>query len=141
MSKNKCMKKYVGICEVTAEPITLGEAVKMGYVEVEVELTSAEKKQQGYMITYADGYMRYMPKTAFSKEFTEVTAVGDIDSLYVEREFLIKRFQYLVSLTESDKFAEKVPDEDTRVLLKTQCTYMSDYLHVLNKRIQKLVKE
>lgn len=60
------------------------------------------------------------------------------DRLLIERQDLAERFSKLCAFVDTPKFEEVVKDEHQRDLLLQQRDYMSEYLNVLNQRIEVL---
>lgn len=60
------------------------------------------------------------------------------DRLLIERQYLAERFSKLCAFVDTPKFEEVVKDEHQRDLLLQQRDYMSEYLNVLNQRIEAL---
>ena len=60
------------------------------------------------------------------------------DRLLIERQDLAERFSKLCAFVDTPKFEEVVKDEHQRDLLLRQRDYMSEYLNVLNQRIEAL---
>lgn len=60
------------------------------------------------------------------------------DRLLIERQDLAERFSKLCAFVDTPKFEEVVKDEHQRDLLLQQRDYMSEYLNVLNQRIEAL---
>lgn len=65
------MEKYIGVKIIKAEP-----AVRIGsinYLMTEAMPRSAEKREEGYRVTYPDGYVSWSPKDVFEEAYRRIT--------------------------------------------------------------------
>lgn len=60
------MKKYIGTKQVSAEPMTYGEAYVNGLIR---DYASGNDDADGYKVVYADGYTSWSPKGAFEEAY------------------------------------------------------------------------
>ena len=129
------MKKYIGKKEVSAEPMTMGDAYGKGLLQSRRVPTEAEINSPGYHVVYQDGYESWSPKDAFDKGYRLSETFRD--RLVIEREDLYSRYRKLGDFLDSDKFAEIVNDNDCLGFsLEYQYYLMGSYLRLLNMRIK-----
>lgn len=131
------MKKYIGIKQVEAEPMTMGQAYERGFLQVGRVPSDVEQyNKPGYHVKYIDGCEDWMP----SEPFEEVYKCADsfLDRLTIEREELYEKLSKLRQFIESPKFLEIVKDKYQRQLLSKQESRMSEYLEILDERIKLL---
>lgn len=68
------MKTYIGTKIIKAEPMPMLEAmIKLGRDREGVIVNSEGKSQDGYMVTYPDGYVSWSPKEQFEIAYREIT--------------------------------------------------------------------
>ena len=61
------MKKYIGIKEVKARPMTASESQKNGY-----RTSKYDGDSEGYEVEYKDGYKSWSPKSVFEESYKEI---------------------------------------------------------------------
>lgn len=129
------MKKYIGKKEVSAEPMTMGDAYGKGLLQSRRVPTEAEINSPGYHVVYQDGYESWSPKDAFDKCYRLSETFRD--RLVIEREDLYSRYMKLGDFLDSDKFAEIVSDNGCLgFALEYQYYLMGSYLRLLSMRIK-----
>lgn len=122
------MKKYVGIKEVKAQPMTANQAVEKGYK------VGSHSNEDGYEVEYADGYRSWSPKDVFKEAYQ--LAETPLDRMLIECRDLTTKVEKLHTFTNSDKFNKL--DDATRVMLLAQKRVMQDYQNLLNIRYTKM---
>ena len=66
------MKKYIGVKEVQATPMTRGQhSISKGFDKV----LTGSAEDEGYQIIYKDGYESWSPKDVFEESYRETTAL------------------------------------------------------------------
>lgn len=122
------MSKYTATITVDAEFMTSTEAEKRtGHVY------GVTGEEQGYLVSYEDGNIEFMPKEVFEKHFRSSETF--LDRLYIERSELEKKLKKLDAFLSTDA-ESKLQPKDVE-LLKFQSNAMHRYLNVLNKRINR----
>lgn len=61
------MKKYIGVKQISAKPMTMGEAYENGLLQKNRTITENEKTLDGYYVEYDDGYVSWSPKDVFER--------------------------------------------------------------------------
>lgn len=51
------MKKYIGVKQISAKPMTMGEAYENGLLQKNRTITEDEKMLDGYYVEYDNGYV------------------------------------------------------------------------------------
>lgn len=124
------MKKYIGTKQVSAEPMTYGEAHKKGLIR-ENAYVSEYDDNPGYLVEYADGYQSWTPANVFEEAYK--VAETPLDRVNIEASDLIKR---------SDKLGNFIYNQNegkdfhalglgTRAALVAQHNMMGAYLNLL----------
>lgn len=128
------MKKYIGIKQIEAEPMTMGEAYEKNFLQAGRVPNESEKDNAGYHVKYEGGYESWSPAETFEKDYK----VSDtpIDRMTIEENELDDRMQKLYAFIRGDKFKEL--DSATRAMLSVQYSSMSEYLNVLRLRSTKM---
>ena len=130
------MKKYIGIKQIEAEPMTMGKAYERGLLQAGRVPSESEKSNAGYHVKYQDGYESWSPAEPFEKAYK--VADTFLDRLIIEQKELAEKLEKLCLFTESPKFADTVRDVKQRELLLAQKEHMGEYLNILNQRIKLL---
>lgn len=125
------MKKYIGIKQVEAEPMSKGEAYENGLLRDHVAPNPKQKGEHGYHIKYEDGYESWSPAEVFQR--TYMVAESPLDRIKIEYDELLERYNKLNIFIAGEKF--KSLNEDHRNLLYSQLGAMFTYLGILNERI------
>ena len=133
-------KEYLGIKFVLAEPMLAEDAKQKGY-----RVDSAS--QDGYEVTYEEGYKSWCPKDVFEKHNFEVTnrelaltSMKMVSKDYKQRfiaefEQLSNRFKGLVKMLDSwDKGTLTFTPTCTRETYDVQLKAMWDYMNALIER-------
>lgn len=124
------MKKYIGKEEISAEPMTYGEAYKDGiipenaYVE---ELSDSE----GYKIVGADKASGWLPKEDFESLYR--VAETFLDRINIEDNDLREKCLKLSDFIHSNEKFKELPLGD-RAMLVAQFHMMCAYLNILSLR-------
>lgn len=129
------MKKYIGIKQVEAEPMTMGQAYERGFLQVGRVPNDVEQyNTPGYHVKYADGYESWSP----AKPFEEAYKLADtaLDRMLIEGEELTVKLEKLQAFIGTDKFDSL--DEATKAMLVAQAKIMTEYQCVLNQRYTKM---
>lgn len=128
------MKKYIGIKQIEAEPMTMGEAYEKNFLQAGRVPNESEKDNAGYHVKYEGGYESWSSAETFEKDYK----VSDtpIDRMTIEENELDDRMQKLYAFIRGDKFKEL--DSATRAMLSVQYSSMSEYLNVLRLRSTKM---
>lgn len=127
------MKKYIGTKTVSATPAwRVGGTVypKDGAVP------RCMNREDGYKVVYEDGYESWSPKDVFEKAYR--IAETPVDRMQIEFDELDKKCEALAEFCGSGEMDETVNDEYTKCLLTMQYGAMSDYLQLLDTRIQRM---
>lgn len=66
------MKKYIGVKQIEAEPLNLGDYNKLRGWEIPA---NEDPKKEGYKVVYSDGYVSWSPKEIFEESYRETTAL------------------------------------------------------------------
>lgn len=66
------MKKYLGVKQIEAEPLNLGDYNKFRGWKIP---SNEDPKKEGYKIVYPDGHISWSPKEVFDKAYRETTAL------------------------------------------------------------------
>ena len=125
------MKKYIGTKEVSATPAWQIDGKV--YLKDDVVPRSMNRKE-GYKVVYEDGYESWFPKDVFEKAYKPSETV--LDRLKIEQHELRERIEKLedfIGLNFAEA-AKKVGHYQAALLL-IQCSYMVNYLDVLETRI------
>jgi len=68
------MKKYIGVKEIGAKPMTRGEhSTSKGFDKVLV----GKSEDEGYQVIYSDGYESWSPKEVFEKSYVEIESTSE----------------------------------------------------------------
>ena len=127
------MKKYIGIKQIEAEPMTMGEAYERGFLQAGRVPNESEKSNSGYHVKYKDGYESWSPV----EPFEEVYKAADtfLDRLNIEHEELVERFEKCAVFVDSEKFRETIKEDYPAFLLWLQRDIMGRYGAVLEQRM------
>ena len=128
------MKKYIGIKQIEAEPMTMGEAYEKNFLQAGRVPNESEKTKAGYHVKYEGGYESWSPAEPFEKAYK--VADTPLDRMSIEENELDDRMQKLYAFIRGDKFKEL--DSVTRAMLSVQYSSMSEYLNVLRLRSTKM---
>lgn len=139
---DKCnLKKYLGTKVVEARPMNEIDAESVGYARKNID---NHEWREGYHVRYTnpDGstYDSWSPKSVFEEAYKPSDTV--LDRLKIERNELRERIEKLEDFIGQDfsEAKEKVGSLQA-ALLVCQCSYMVDYLDVLQTRIDLMEKE
>lgn len=127
------MKKYIGTKEIKAEPMNLGEFVKITGRNPYANASDMHADdEEGYIVEYEDGYRSWSPKDVFEKAYK--VADTFIDRLHIERDELSLRYMRAQGFCFSRKFKDLPSNE--RQAFEVQLDLMRKYLSVLDARIR-----
>lgn len=129
------MKKYIGVKQISAKPMTMGEAYENGLLQKNRTITENEKTLDGYYVEYDDGYVSWSPKDVFEKAYN--VAETPLDRMYIEYNELMDKHNKLV-LFLGRKDAVEIAGENQVALMEQQKIQMHDYLLTLKERIELL---
>lgn len=126
------MKKYIGTKKIEAEPMTLGEFIKMSGRDPYANCADIHADDEpGYIVKYADGYVSWSPKEAFENVYRVCNT--ELDCLKIElqevKERLMKLNEFLYSADHP-----KISQEE-RYRLNEQKGAMERYVSMLIARI------
>lgn len=124
--------KYIGTKKIEAEPMTLGEFIKMSGRDPYANCIDRHADEEpGYIVKYADGYVSWSPKEAFENAYR--IADTYVDRMKIElqevKERLMKLNEFLYS-ADHPKISQK---EICR--LNDQKRAMERYVGILLARI------
>lgn len=127
------MKKYIGKKEISAEPMTMGEAYEKGLLQAGRVPNESEKSSAGYRVRYQDGYESWSPAEPFEKAYKRADTF--LDRLNIEHDELHDRYvkgkNYL-----SSPLAEKQLTPREKGSLAAQVEFMRQYLLCVEERIK-----
>lgn len=126
------MKKYIGTKQIEAEPMTMGEAYRRGFLQAGRVPSESEKSKAGYYVKYDNGYESWSPADVFEKAYK--VADTFLDRLRIERDELVSRTHKAEEFYLSRKCDELLTDMEKQAL-STQIDLMRNYIAVLNARI------
>lgn len=129
------MKKYIGVKQISAKPMTMGEAYENGLLQKNRTITENEKTLDGYYVEYDNGYVSWSPKDVFEKAYK--VADTPLDRMYIEYNELMDKHNKLV-LFLGRKDAVEIAGENQVALMEQQKIQMHDYLLTLKERIELL---
>lgn len=117
--------------------MTLGEFIKeTGRNPYQNDFAIHDNGEEGYIVYYENGYVGWSLKDVFEKAYKVADTFKD--RLVIEHQELADKVLKLSLFVDGDKFPEIVPELNQRVLLLSQRERMSEYLNILNKRIETL---
>ena len=132
------MKKYIGTKEISAEPMTMGEAYEKGLLQAGRVPNDSEKSNAGYYVKYDNGYDSWSPKDVFEQSYR--VADTSLDRLRIERDELhdryVKKKNYL-----SSPLAEKQLTPREKGSLAAQVEFMRQYLFCVEERIKYAIEK
>lgn len=70
------MKEYIGIKEISAQPMTSDEAIKQGYK------VGNHNQEDGYEVQYKDGYKSWSPKKVFDESYIPIEKYNGQSGLF-----------------------------------------------------------
>ena len=126
------MKKYIGIKQIEAEPMTMGEAFEKNLLQAGRVPNESEKTKVGYHVKYEDGYESWSPAEPFDKAYK--VADTPLDRMVIEYDELKQKIDKLDVFLDSEKF--KTLDEKVKGLLSSQYHIMIAYSIVLSERMR-----
>lgn len=123
------MKKYIGTKQVSAEPMTYGEARAKGLIRENAYIPEYDDTP-GYRVEYADGYQSWSPANVFEEAYK----VGEthLDRINIEDQNLREKCLKLSDFIHDEKFND-LPLGD-RAMLVAQHHMMSAYSSILALR-------
>lgn len=127
------MKKYIGKKEISAEPMTMGEAYEKGLLQAGRVPNESEKSSAGYRVRYQDGYESWSPADVFEKAYK--VADTFLDRLRIERDELHDRYVKAKNYL-SSPLAEKQLTPREKGSLAAQVEFMRQYLLCVEERIK-----
>lgn len=127
------MKKYIGKKEISAEPMTMGEAYEKGLLQAGRVPNESEKSSAGYRVRYQDGYESWSPADVFEKAYK--VADTFLDRLRIERDELHDRYVKAKNYL-SSPLAEKQLTPREKGSLAAQVEFMRQYLFCVEERIK-----
>lgn len=123
------MKKYIGIEEVKAKPMTYGEAFKEGIIPPSA-FVAEFSDDGGYLIEGENKDKGWLPKEDFEALYR--LADTPVERMHLEYDELAKKSGNLNAFIQSDKFNSC--GTDIRALLLAQNVAMADYMNLLATR-------
>ena len=126
------MKKYIGIKQIEAEPMTMGEAYEKNLLQAGRVPNESEKDKAGYHTKYEDGYESWSPAEPFEKAYK--VADTPLDRMIIEYDELKQKIDKLDVFLDGEKF--KILDEKVKGLLSSQYHIMIAYSIVLSERMR-----
>lgn len=129
------MKKYIGVKQISAKPMTMGEAYENGLLQKNRTITENEKTLDGYYVEHDNGYVSWSPKDVFEKAYN--VADTPLDRMYIEYNELMDKHNKLV-LFLGRKDAVEIAGENQVALMEQQKIQMHDCLLTLKERIELL---
>ena len=126
------MKKYIGMKQIEAEPMTEAEACEAGLLR-----TESYRDVLGYHVRYENGYESWSPKDVFEKTYS--AANTPLDRMYIEYNELMDKHNKLV-LFLGRKDAVEIAGENQVSLMEAQKVQMHSYLLTLKERIDLMKK-
>lgn len=81
--KNKKVMKAIEIKMVDLVPMTAQEAMKKGY-RINVTIYDSDENEEGYEVTYPDGYKSWCPKAVADKAYFKLCEENNGDKIYKE---------------------------------------------------------
>lgn len=126
------MKKYIGTKKIEAEPMTLGEFIKISGRDPYANCADIHADDEpGYIVKYADGYVSWSPKEAFENAYRVCNT--DLDWLKIELQEVRERLIKLSEFMYSEKITSLSGADVCR--LRNQKSAMENYLNILLLRI------
>lgn len=124
------MKKFIGTKQVSAEPMTYGEAHTKGLIR-ENAYVAGNNDKPGYFVEYADGYQSWSPADVFEKAYK--VAETPLDRVNIEVADLMDRANKLGSFiyNQNDGKDFQALELGTRATLIAQDHMMGAYLKLL----------
>lgn len=122
------MKKYIGIKEVHATPMSAEDAISKGH-----KTSTYSGKDEGYEVTYKDDYSSWSPKEVFDEAYKPCET--PLDRLHIEHDELLNKYNKLVMFL-GRKDATEIVGEEQLYLMERQLGCMREYKGVLNHRIE-----
>ena len=126
------MKKYIGIKQIEAEPMTMGEAYEKNLLQAGRVPNESEKTKAGYHVKYEDGYESWSPAEPFEKAYK--VADTPLDRMVIEYDELKQKIDKLDVFLDSEKF--NTLDEIVKGLLSSQYHTMIAYSITLSERMR-----
>ena len=134
------MKTYIGVKEVKAEPLNLGDYNKFKGWDIP---TNEDPLREGYKVIYSDDYISWSPKEVFEESYKEVRLPENIkkptspveDRLKMETlelENKIYKLRYFIDANSTFLILSDI--EQKR--LKQQLLAMKYYLTILVERLE-----
>lgn len=127
------MKKYIGKKEISAEPMTMGEAYEKGLLQAGRVPNESDKSSAGYRVRYQDGYESWSPAEPFDKVYKRADTF--LDRLNIERDELHDRYVKAKNYL-SSPLAEKQLTPREKGSLAAQVEFMRQYLLCVEERIK-----
>lgn len=127
------MKKYIGTKEISAEPMTMGEAYEKGLLQAGRVPNESEKSSAGYRVRYQDGYESWSPAEPFEKAYKRADTF--LDRLNIERDELHDRYVKAKNYL-SSPLAEKQLTPREKGSLAAQVEFMRQYLLCVEESIK-----
>lgn len=124
------MKKFIGTKQVSAEPMTYGEAHAKGLIR-ENAYVSEYDDNPGYLVEYADGYQSWSPANVFEEAYK--VAETPLDRVNIEVADLMERANKLGNFiyNQNDGKDFQALELGTRATLIAQDHMMGAYLKLL----------
>ncbi|MBO4965945.1 MAG: DUF2829 domain-containing protein [Muribaculaceae bacterium] len=124
------MKKYIGTKQVSAEPMTYGEAHKKGLIRENAYISEYDDTP-GYRVEYADGYQSWSPANVFEEAYK--VAETHLDRINIEDQNLREKCLKLSDFIHSNEKFKELPLGD-RAMLVAQHHMMNAYSAILALR-------
>lgn len=129
------MKKYIGTKQIEAEPMTLGEFIKISGRNPYANSEDVHgDNEEGYLVEYEDNYKSWSPKDVFDKAYRVAETAED--RMAIEIDELEERAAKLFCFIRSPKYESL--DELTKAYLDVQWGCMNDYIDLLERRLERM---
>ena len=123
------MKKYIGTLNVTAEPMTYGDAFKNGVIPPSSYIKEYNESP-GYKVVYDDGGSDWLSKDCFEKAYK--VADTPVERMHLEYDELRDKNSKLYGFIKNEKF--ETLSSEIKALLYAQDVAMADYMNLLATR-------
>lgn len=124
------MKKYIGTKQVSAEPMTYGEAHAKGLIRENAYIQEYDDTP-GYRVEYSDGYQSWFPANVFEEAYN--VAETHLDRINIEDHNLREKCLKLSDFIHSNEKFKELPLGD-QAMLVAQHHMMNAYSSILSLR-------
>lgn len=124
------MKKYIGTKQVSAEPMTYGEAHAKGLIRENAYISEYDDNP-GYRVEYADGYQSWSPANVFEEAYK--VAETFLDRINIEDKDLRDKCSRLSDFIHNNEKFNELSLGD-KAMLVAQFHMMCAYLNILSLR-------